>query len=83
VTPASSSRKIRRLILSLEQPFHLPVYAEQIVLAFAKFGSKQPKQKKNPYALNVLEFIDGSASEGRETSESSSTECSSTEYTAF
>jgi len=76
-------RKIRRLILSLEQPFDLPVYAKQIALAFTEFGCKKKKWKKNPYALNVLDFLDGSASKGRETSESSSSEGSATKSTAI
>ena len=75
-------KKRRRLILSPEKPFELPIYAEQLASAFAKFGTSKPKQRKPSYALNVLNFIDGSASEGRETSESSSDKDSSIESTA-
>jgi len=56
------------------------VYAEQIASAFAEFGCNETK--KNPYTLNMLEFIDGSTSEDRETSESSSSEGSATESIA-
>jgi len=38
--------------------------------AFADFGCSKPKRRKDTYALNVLDFIDDSASEGKETSES-------------
>jgi len=82
VTSVASRRKIRRLILSPEKPFDLLVYAKQIACAFAEFGCKETKRKKNLYALNVLEFIDGFASEGRETSESSNSEGFVTESTA-
>jgi len=82
VTAVASRRKIRRLILSTEKPFDLPVYAEQIASAFVEFGCKETKRRTNPYALNVLEFIDGSALEGREISESSSSEGSATKSTA-
>ncbi len=76
--------KRRNLHLSPEKPFHLPVYAEKMASAFAEFGSSNPKRRKHTYALNVLNFIDGSASEGKETSESSSpsAEGSATESTA-
>jgi len=76
--------KRKNLHLSLEKPFHLPVYAEKMALAFAEFGSSNPKCRKYTYALNVLNFIDGSASEGKETleSSSSSTKGSTTESTA-
>jgi len=57
------------------------VYAKQIALNCREFDCKKTKWKKHPYALNVLEFIDGSASKGTETSESSSTEVSVTEST--
>ena len=75
-------KKRRRLILSPEKPFDLPVYAEQLASACAEFGTSKPKQRKPSYALNVLNFIDGSASEGRETSKSSSDRDSATKSTA-
>jgi len=62
----------RSLLFSPKKPFHLLVYAAQMASAFADFGCSKPKRRKNTYALNVLDFIDGSAFEGRETSESSS-----------
>jgi len=70
------------LFFSPEKPFHLSVYAAQMASTFAELGCSKPKRHKDTYALNVLDFIDGSASEGRETSESSSstTEGSATEY---
>jgi hypothetical protein len=74
--------KRRRLILSPEKSFNLPVYAEQLALAFAGFGTTEPKCRKPSYALNVLQFIDGSASEGKKTADSSSDKDSETESTA-
>jgi len=71
--------KRQGLLLSPEKPFHLSIYAEQMALAFAEFGSCQPKHRKDIYALNVLDFLDVSAFEVRETSKSSS---STTESTA-
>ncbi len=58
------------------------MYAEQLALAFVEFGTLKPKCRKPSYALNVLQFIDGLASEGRETSDSSSDMDSTTESTA-
>jgi len=74
--------KTRRLFFSPEKLFHLPVYAPQTASAFADFGYS--KRRKDTYDLNVLDFIGGSASKGRETSESSSStiEDSATESTA-
>ena len=57
------------------------MYAEQIASAFAKYGSKKCKRRIPTYALNVIEFIDDSASEGKETSESSDNNDSATEST--
>jgi hypothetical protein len=78
----NAEKKRRRLILSPEKSFDLPVYAEQLASAFADFGTSKPKRRTPSYALNVLQFIDGSASEGRETSDSSSDKDSATESTA-
>jgi hypothetical protein len=75
-------KKKRRLILSPEKSFDLPVYAEQLASAFQEFGTSKSKRRNPSYALNVLQFIDGSASEGRETSNSSSDIDSATESTA-
>jgi hypothetical protein len=74
--------KNQNLLYSPEKSFHLPIYAEQMASAFADFGCSKPKRRKDTYALNVLQFIDGSASEGRETSESSTNDDSATESTA-
>jgi len=60
------------LLFSPEKPFHLSVYAAQMASAIADFGCSKPKRRKDTYALNVLDLIDGSASKGRETLESSS-----------
>ena len=79
---AHATKKNRRLILSPEKSFGLPVYAEDLATAFAKFGTAKPKRRKPSWAFNVLQFIDGSASEGRETSDSSSNIDSATESTA-
>ena len=51
--------------------------------AFVTFGSSKPKHRKDTYALNVLQFIDGSASEGRESSELSESSHSETESSAI
>ena len=74
-------KKRRTLILSPEKSFDLPIYAEQLASAFADFSPCKPKRRTPTYALNVLQFIDGSASEGRETSDSSSDKDSATEST--
>ena len=61
----------QNLLISLEKTFELPVYAKQMASSFANFGCSKPKCRKDGYAVAVLQFIDGSASEGRESSESS------------
>ena len=61
----------RNLLISREKTFELPVYAKQMASSFAEFGCSKPKRRKDGYAVTVLQFIDGSASEGRESSESS------------
>ena len=76
-------KKKHKLVESPEKPFHLPPYAEQMATAFANFGCLKPKRRKDTYALNVLQFMDVSASEGRESSESSIGSDSVTESTAF
>jgi len=71
------------LFISPEKTFELPVYAKQLASAFADFGCSKPKRCKDTYALNVLQFIDGSASEGRESSESSTGSDFATKSTAI
>ena len=61
----------RNLLISPEKTFELPVYAKQMASSFAEFGCSKPKRRKDGYAVAILQFIDGSASEGRESSESS------------
>ena len=61
----------RNVLISPEKTFELPVYANQMASSFAKFGCSKSKRRKDGYAVVVLQFIDGSASEGRESSESS------------
>ena len=61
----------RNLLINPEKTFELPVYAKQMASSFAEFGCSKPKRRKDGYAVAVLQFIDGSASEGRESSESS------------
>lgn len=80
--PANTVKHRRRLILSPEKSFELPVYAQQMASAFAEFGTSKPKHRKPTYALNVLDFIDRSASEGGDTSDSSTSEDSVAESTA-
>ena len=61
----------RNVLISPEKTFELPVYAKQMASSFAEFGCSKPKRRKDDYVVAVLQFIDGSASEGRESSESS------------
>ena len=61
----------QNLHISPKKTFELPVYAKQMANSFADFGCSKPKRRKDGYAVAVLQFIDGSASEGRESSESS------------
>ena len=61
----------RNVLISPEKTFELPVYANQMASSFADFGCSKSKRRKDGYAVAVLQFIDGSASEGRESSESS------------
>ena len=61
----------RNLLISPEKTFELPVYAKQMASSFAEFGCSKSKRRKDGYAVVVLQFIDGSASEGKESSESS------------
>ena len=61
----------QNLLISPEKTFELLVYAKQMASSFAEFGCSKPKRCKDGYAIAVLQFIDGSASEGRESSESS------------
>ena len=70
--------KNQNLLISPEKTFELPVYANQMASAFAESGCCKPQRCKDTYAVAVLQFIDGSASEGRETSESSGDSESST-----
>ena len=59
------------LFISLEKTFELSVYAKQMASAFVDSGCSKPQRRKDAYAVAVLQFIDGSASEGRESSKSS------------
>ena len=61
----------RNVLIIPEKTFELPVYAKQMASSFADFGCFKSKRRKDGYAIAVLQFIDGSASEGRESSESS------------
>ena len=70
--------KNQNLLISPEKTFELPVYANQMASAFTESGCCKPQRRKDTYAVDVLQFIDGSASEGRETSESSGDSESST-----
>ena len=40
--------------------------AKQMASAFADSGCSKPQRRKDAYAVAVLQFIDGSALEGRE-----------------
>lgn len=66
--------KNQSLILSPAKPYDLPLYAEKMTIAFGGFGSPKPNPNRKKYDRNVLQFIDGSAAEDRESSESSGTE---------
>ena len=63
--------KNRNVLISPEKTFELPVYANQMASSFTEFGCSKSKRRKDGYAVAVLQFIDGSASKGRESSESS------------
>ena len=67
------------LLINPEKSFELPIYANQMASAFAKFGCSKPKCCKDTYAVDVLLFIDRSTLEGRESSKSSSSSDSRTE----
>ncbi len=69
-------------LFSPEKSFELPSYAQGMARAYVEGGCIVRKHRRDTYALNVLQFIDGSASEGRESSESSSTSHSVAESTA-
>ena len=60
----------QNVLISPEKTFELLVYANQMASAFTESGCSKPQRCKDAYAVAVLQFIDGSASEGRETSES-------------
>ena len=70
--------KNQNLLISPEKTFELLVYTNQMASAFAEFGCSKPHRHRDGYAVAVLQFIDGSASEGRESSESSRDSESST-----
>ena len=61
----------QNVLISPEKTFELPVYANQMASSFVDFGCSKSKRRKDGYAVVVLQFIDGSASEGRESSKSS------------
>ena len=61
----------KNLLISPEKTFELPLYAKQMARAFADSGCSKTQRRKDAYAVAILQFIDGSASEGRESSESS------------
>ena len=61
----------QNLLISPEKTFELPVYANQMASAFTESGCSKSQRRKDAYVVVVLQFIDGSASEGRESSESS------------
>ena len=61
----------QNLFISPEKTFELLVYAKQMASSFTDFGCSKPKRHKNAYAVVVLQFIDGPASEDRKSSESS------------
>ena len=68
----------QNLLISPEKTFELPVYANQMATAFTESGCSRPHRRRDAYAIAVLQFIDGSASKGRESSESSGDSESST-----
>ena len=61
----------QNLLISPKKTFELPVYAKQMASAFTDSGCSKPQRRKDAYAVAVLQFLDGSASEGRESKESS------------
>ena len=61
----------QNLLISPKKNFELPIYAKQMASAFTHSGCSKPQRHKDAYIIAVLQFIDGSTSEGRESSESS------------
>ena len=74
--------KKQSLLFSPKKTYELRVYANRMATTFANFGCSKPKCYKDTYALNVLQFIDKSASEAKETTDSSNDMDSATESTA-
>ena len=82
MTDEHRTKKIRRLILSPEKSYDLPVYAEMMTAQYEQHGCRGPKPSKPKYAADVVCLLDVSASEGKETAEESSSSVSMTNSTA-
>ena len=66
--------KNRSLLLSPTKPYSLSLYAKKMTRVFEGFGSHKSNPNRKKYDCNVLQFIDGSTAEDRESSESSAIE---------
>ena len=75
-------KKIRRLFLSPEKSYDLPVYAKMMAAQYERHGCREPKPSKPKYAANLVHFLEVSTLEGEETAKSSSSEVSMTNSTA-
>ena len=82
MTDEHRPKKIRRLILSPEKSYDLPVYAEMMATQYERHGCRGPKPSKPKYATDVVRFLDVSASEGEDSVEESSSLVSMTNSTA-
>ena len=61
----------QNLLISPEKTFELPIYANQMISAFAESDCSKPQHHKDAYTIAILQFMNGSTSKGRESSESS------------
>ena len=52
--------------MSLERSFELPICAEQLASTFVEFRFCKRRKHGHTYALNVLDYIDASALQGRD-----------------
>ena len=82
MTNEHRAKKIRRLILSAEKSYNLPVYVEMMAVQYERHGCEGPKPSKPKYAADVVHFLDVSASEGEEIAKESSSSVSMTNSTA-
>ena len=81
MTDEHRAKKIRRLILSPEKSYDLPVYVKMMAAQYERHGCRGPKPSKSKYAADVVHFLDVSAEEGEETADESLSSVSMTNST--